>query len=40
MIEIQKIDFTNKTIDNVKCSYENVKDIQLKIWLGTHLKSM
>jgi hypothetical protein len=28
MIEIQNINFKNKTIDNVKCSYGNVKDMQ------------
>ena len=33
MIEIQNINFKNKTIDNVKCSYGNVKDIQMSmIW--------
>ena len=31
MIEIQNINFKNKTIDNVKCSYGNVKDIQLSM---------
>ena len=35
MIEIQKIDFKNKTIDNVKCSYGNVKDIQLSMVRNT-----
>jgi len=35
MIEIQKIDFKNKTIDNVKCSYGNVKDIQMSLIKNT-----
>ena len=29
MIEIQNVNFKIKTIDNVKCSYGNVKDIQM-----------
>jgi len=28
---ISKIDFKNKTIDNVECSYGNVKDMQLSM---------
>ena len=35
MIEIQKIDFKNKTIDNVKCSYGNVKDIHMSLIKNT-----
>ena len=35
MIEIQNINFKNKTIDNVKCSYGNVKDIQLSMVRNT-----
>jgi hypothetical protein len=35
MIEIQNINFKNKTIDNVKCSYGNVKDIQLSMIRNT-----
>jgi len=31
MIEIKNINLKLKTIDNVKCSYENVTDIQLSI---------
>ena len=31
MIEIQNINFKLKTIDNVKCSYGNVKDIQMSM---------
>ena len=34
MLEIQKIDFKNKTIDNVKCS-GNVKDIQMSMLKNT-----
>ena len=35
MIEIQNINFKNKTIDNVKCSYGNVKDIQMSMIRNT-----
>jgi len=35
MIEIQHINFKNKTIDNVKCSYGNVKDIQMSMIRNT-----
>ena len=35
MITISKIDFKNKTIDNVECSYGNVKDIQLSMVRNT-----
>ena len=35
MIEIQNIKFKNKTIDNVKCSYGNVKDIQMSMIRNT-----
>ena len=35
MIEIQHINFKNKTIDNVKCSYGNVKDIHMSMIRNT-----
>ena len=35
MTEIQHINFKNKTIDNVKCSYGNVKDIQMSMIRNT-----
>jgi hypothetical protein len=35
MIEIQNINFKLKTIDNVKCSYGNVKDIQMSMIRNT-----
>jgi len=35
MITISKIDFKNKTIDNVECSYGNVKDIKLSMVRNT-----
>ena len=35
MIEIQNINFKNKMIDNVKCSYRNVKDIQMSMIRNT-----
>ena len=35
MIEVQNINFKKKTIDNVKCSYGNVKDIQLSMIRNT-----
>ena len=35
MIEIQNINLKNKTIDNVKCSYENVKDLQMSMIRNT-----
>ena len=35
MIEIQHVNFKNKTIDNVKCSYGNVKDIQMSMIRNT-----
>jgi len=39
MIEIQNINFELKSIDNVKCSYGNVKDIQMSMIRNT-FKSM
>jgi len=35
MIEIQNINLKKKTIENVKCSYGNVKDIQMSMIRNT-----